>query len=299
MQNQAIQIDTKARKALIEKFFDSETVVQKLNAYFAGDQAKVDRFRATMSMLTMSRDFLRWNPMSVLACGLEAAEIGLSVSQSMGLVYFVAYKGELAMTISYKGWQALLERGGKVCKSHAIYKCDEFSYVVDGFEENVKFVPNFDERQDSDPKWVMENLRGVLVMTKNIQSGMVESKFVGRQKLMQLRGASPSVKKNKFSPWTEYAAEMFMAKGIKYVVSKTPMEGSLARAVEIENRLEIRQNEDTRKRGSLVADELTGMTQSLPEPEDESQMEVVDAGFVEAEFSDDDFEQSQNQPGEE
>lgn len=244
------------RKDQINKFFNEESIQQKLGAYFENNEKKIEKFKATMTMLSMEKDFQKWDPMSILACGVQSAQIGLSPQKSLGQVYFVAYKGSLELTIGYKGWQALLERAGKAVKAFPVYKCDEFEMEITGFEERVHLKPNYEEQREDDVKWVHENLRGILVAIKDTQTGIIYNKFVQMAKLEQLRGQSPSVKKQKFSPWTNFAIEMFMAKAIKYVVSKTAMDERTSVAVAIEDELEIKQQGHLARRESLVAKQI-------------------------------------------
>jgi len=252
------------RKDDVSRFFNEQSVQDKLNAYFENNENKIEKFKSTMTMLSMEQDFQKWKPMSIMACGIQAAQIGLSPQKSLGLVYFVAYKGQLELTVGYKGWQALLERSGKAVKSFPVYKCDEFSMEVKGFEEIVSLKPNYDEHNEGDVTWVDENLRGILVAIKDTSNGIVYNKFVHKAKLDQLKGQSPSVKKQRFSPWTHFALEMFMAKAIKYVISKTAMDEKVSLAVKIEDELEIKQQGHLNKRGSLVAQQIA---QEIPQIE--------------------------------
>ena len=71
-----------ARKQAIAKFFDSPSIQEKLHAFFSGDEKGVQKFRSTMGMLAMDSDFAKWKPESVLAAGIQAAQIGLSPTRS-------------------------------------------------------------------------------------------------------------------------------------------------------------------------------------------------------------------------
>jgi len=226
------------RKNQIKKIFDSEAAYQKMQPYFE-DKKKLDRFKQTLMIIAMD-DSLRYaEPESILKCGLQAAEIGLPIEKALGQVFLVVYDGKLTLSVSYKGWQALFDRDRKSIKAHSVYDCDQFNMHIGDHNEHFDLKEDHETRKESDSKWVMAHLKGVIVSILNVDTDVTFNKFVPFDKLNQLRLMSPAIKKNKFSPWTNFTAEMFRAKAIKWVASKSAMSKSIARAIEIENKNEM------------------------------------------------------------
>ena len=74
--------------------------------------------------------------------------------------------------------------------------------------------------------------------------------FVSAKKIDKLKGCSPSVKRGKGSPYDTWFEEMYLAKAIKYVLSKEPMANcdvKLSKALELENELEVKVQEANKK----------------------------------------------------
>lgn len=245
----------KEKSTQLKEIKKSEDYCNHVKAHLEGDKVKQEKFESALLRIMSEKQFKDWNARSIVNCGLQALEIGLDFNKVLHQVYFVAYKNKPQLAIGYRGWQTLLERAGKAVKAHPVYKCDSFSFEIQGFEENYSLVPEFSERKESDAKWVYDNLKGIIVAIKNIETSIVTVKYIHREKLDQLRGESASVQQNKFSPWVKYPLEMFMAKAIKYVISKTAMTPKVARAVQIETETEIAAM-PSRKRPSKIAEDI-------------------------------------------
>lgn len=226
------------RRDKINQFFDDPKNQERIKAYFSSEKERESVVNTVRKLALNDDNLKKYDVNSVINAAIDVFEIGLSPVPARGLVYFVAYKKKLGAAISYKGWQHLLDEAGKVVKSFNVYCCDKFKHRVEGFEDHIEFEPNYSEHQDDESQWVEDNIKGVLVMVKDLEKNSTVSKFVNRKKLFQLRSSSPSIRSGKFSPWTNWAAEMFAAKGIKYVVSKLPINEKIAKAVSMDNALD-------------------------------------------------------------
>lgn len=269
------------RKQEVNSVFENKETLEKLKAYLKTDDQK-EKFKQTVIMLSLSQNLQKFSVHNIAKCAIQSLQIGLDILPQKALVYFTPRwdnkikQSVLELSIGYKGYQKLLLESGQSIKTHAVYNCDQFSMSIDGFNENVTFVPDYSQHKESDYKWIEANLKGILVMIKDQATKEVYVNFVPKDKLMQLRGASEAIKKERFSPWTEYAKEMFMAKAIKYVISKRPMSDNVSQAVEIENQNEIANKEPFVKK--LHALEAVIEPDQIPaiEPEDESQLTIDD-----------------------
>lgn len=261
------------RKNQIVKIIESGEISSRLVSLFANDEDKAVKFKATLLNIALDANLQTCTPASIVKSALALAELNLPLAKGLGQAYIVRYKADAEAIIGYKGWLALAERSGKAVKAKPVFKCDEFDLIDNGFDETVVFRPNYDERQEFKPEWVRENLRGVLVSVKD-QSGIISNNFVSVGKLNQIAGVSPSVKKGSYSPYTDWGLEMFQGKAIKYILSKTAMNETIGRAVEIDNQMDIKAIEDQRiveKRNDL---DLNAMLTIDTEVEEVKQEEI-------------------------
>lgn len=225
---------------------NSKEITDRLNSLFSKNEDKASKFKATLLNIALDNSLNTCTPASIVKSALMIAELGLPLAKGLGQAYIVKYKQDAEAQIGYKGWLALAERNGKSVKAKPIFKCDEFELIDNGFDETVVFKPNHDERKEYQPQWVKDNLKGVLVAVKDINTGVISNAFVSIGKLNQIAGVSPSVKKGGYSPYTDWGLEMFQGKAIKYILSKTAMNEDLGRAVEIDNQMDIKAIEDHR-----------------------------------------------------
>ena len=109
------------------------------------------------------------------------------------------------------------------------------------FDEKIIFVPNDKERNSSDDAWYIKNLRGVLVLIKDMSDGYTKRVFVPKDKLEKIKTKSPSAKSN-YSPWAQWCEEMYQAKAIKYVLSREALNFKsqvIANAIALDNKADI------------------------------------------------------------
>ncbi|MWQ13794.1 hypothetical protein GHJ01_01965 [Glaesserella parasuis] len=209
-----------------------------------GDQAKRDKFSATLISVALDEKLINCSPESIIKSGLQAAELDLSLNKNMSLAYIVNYGKGAEFQVGYKGWQLLAKRSGIRLNATPVFDCDEFEMKSDGFDTFVKHIPNLDAIQDHLPEWIDSHLKGVLVSTK--EKDDIAHKFVSFGKIQQIAGVSKS-KKSNFSPYSLWNLEMYMGKAIKYVLSKTPMTEQIARAIEIENEVDKQRVAETQQ----------------------------------------------------
>ena len=243
------------RKEKINAILNANEIKDRLASLFQNDKNKAEKFKATILNIALDSTLANCTPASIIKSALMIAELDLPLAKGLGQAYIVKYKHDAEAQIGYKGWMTLAERAGKIVKPKPVFKCDVFELIDNGFDETVTFKPNYDERKEYDPKWVEENLKGVLIAIKDIQTSTITNTFVSIGKIKQIAGVSPSVKKGGYSPYTEWGFEMYQGKAIKYILSKTAMPDQIGRAVEIDNQLDIKAIEDNKgKEGSSAID---------------------------------------------
>ena len=274
MNNQVVSKHTQVKNAL-------EVSHERILNFFGDDKEKATKFKSALVSIAQNKMLENCSVASILKSAFNLAETGLEISPVLGQCYIVKYKQEAEPVISYKGWQTLVERTGKRVKAFSVFNCDTFEIDLSDFDEKITFIPNLNERDSSNDKWYKENLKGILVKIKDTQSGYVKNIFVPVSKIEKIKGMSPSAKSN-FSPYNNWAEEMYLAKAIKYCLSREALnfkEENIAKAIAVENEVEMKvQNENRQVKKDSLEDIL--------EADLEVEVENKEAGNVENEIKD-------------
>nr|DAV26555.1 MAG TPA: RecT protein [Caudoviricetes sp.] len=201
-----------------------------------GDKAKMSAFAASLTAMASDPALSICSVQSVIGAGLEIVRLGLNPNKTFGQAYVVPFKNKAQLQIGYKGWLSLAYRNGWIFRALAAYKCDEFEINFAGIKDDIKFSPNYDERDETNSLWVFNNLRGVIVYVKDA-GGNEFSEFVPFKKLEQLRLKSQNQKDKEAltNIWGEWAEEMYKAKAIKYVATRLPITEQIQEAINAEN----------------------------------------------------------------
>ncbi|MGG7049094.1 MULTISPECIES: recombinase RecT [unclassified Campylobacter] len=211
-----------------------------INVITGGDKAKSSTFAASLTAMANERGLQNCSVESVLSAGLEIVRLGLNPNKTFGQAYVVPFRnkyGESAqLQIGYKGWVSLAYRNGWIFRALCVYRCDDFSMRFAGVKDEISFNPNYDERDETNARWVFENLRGVIVYAKDAKNNEF-SEFVPFKKLEQLRLKSQNQKSSAelTNIWAEWAEEMYKAKAIKYVATRLPITEQMQEAINAEN----------------------------------------------------------------
>lgn len=227
----------------VQGYLQTNQIKDKLNNLFSKDDKKIERFKSALINISLDSSLKDCTAQSIFRSALILAEVGLDINKSLSQAYILKYKNDAEPVISYKGWQTLIERTGKKVKAFSVFKCDTFEMDLSDFDEKIIFIPNLDSRKSSDDKWYKENLKGILVKIKSDDS--VKNIFVSVDKIEKIKGMSKSLKGSKpeFSPYNNWAEEMYLAKAIKYVLSREALnfkEENLAKAIEVDNQLDTK-----------------------------------------------------------
>ena len=210
--------------------------MSQIQTILGGDKAKASIFASAIVNIANDKDLRGCNVESIVNTAMQIVQIGLHPNKLFGQAYVVPYGGVAQLQIGYKGLISLGYRNGWKFRAIAVYSCDKFEINFAGIKDEINFTPSYDERDETDGKWVFDNLRGVLVFAVDKQ-GAEFSEFVSKKKLEKLRLKSQNQKsQDKLAHiWLEWAEEMYKAKAIKYVASRLPINDSLAEALSLED----------------------------------------------------------------
>lgn len=255
-----------------------------INTIVNNDKAKASVYASALVNLANDYNLKDCSVDSILNVGFQIVQAGLNPNKLFGQAYVVPFElkngGKTAqLQIGYKGWVSLGYRNGWKFKAVAVYKCDEFSIEFGGFEDIIKFIPNYDDRNDDNGEWVHKNLIGVIVYAKD-KTGDIFTEFVSFKKLEKLRLKSQNQNsKDKLNfIWLEWAEEMYKAKALKYVVTRLPINDSIMEAVIAEN--EIHKNEPQKEIEKKEIIDLNSI-QNEPKESEVLELEVEEPTFKE------------------
>lgn len=228
--------------------FELDNIKSQLSNLLDNNPKKMESFRTKILKIGLSFGLDKCNPESIINCGLQALTISLPLEHGQG--YIVNYGGKATFDCGYKGWQVLAERAGYSVLADAVYSCDEFSQTGFGFERDIIFNPDFTQRQSANDIWAKKNLTAVIVSIKAHDTNTQTYSVVNSDMIHKIVGMSPgqqSEKGKKFSPHSNWSEQMFMAKAIKQVLSKFPIDidkaADLSNAIEIVNNTEMQAQE--------------------------------------------------------
>lgn len=238
----------------IKGYLSNKQIENKLINLFRDDKNKIERFKSSLINISLDYSLSKCSADSILRSALSLAEVGLDINKVLGQAYILKYKSDAEPVISYKGWQTIVERTGKFVKAFSVFKCDVFEMDLSDFDEKITFIPDFNQRNSSDDEWYKKNLKGILVKIKSKNN--VKNVFVPIDKIEKIKGKSQSLKGDKwqYSPYNNWAEEMYLAKAIKYTLSREALnfkEEEIARAIEVDNKLDKQISED------IIADKNT------------------------------------------
>ena len=160
--------------------------MKKILSLAKGEKDKATKYASAIMSIAMNKNLINCSVESVVKTAFEIVELGLNPNPKLGLAYVVPYKNTAQLQIGYKGWITLGYRNGWIFRAVAVYDVDEFEVKFNGLFDDIKFTPNYEERQEEDSKWVFKHLKGVLVFAMDSKK-MAFSEFVPFKKLEKLR----------------------------------------------------------------------------------------------------------------
>lgn len=209
------------RKNYMGKLLDSKK--QELVALL-GNSEEADRFRANAIAFLGDPNLQNCSVDSIYMSAYNIARLQLAPQKELGQAYVVPRQGQATMQLGYKGWNVLAARSGLRTDARLVFKCDHFLESADENGPTVEYRANRQEHKVSDRTWVEANIEGALVwIYENGQRPLV--KFVHIDTLRKLQKASQQSMGGKTSPaWQNWLEEMYLAKALKYVLSKLPID---------------------------------------------------------------------------
>lgn len=98
--------------------------------------------RAVLTEVRMSEYLAKCQPLSIVRCAIECAQLGLIPNRVTGHAYLVPYKDVCTVIVGYRGLIDLARRSGNISTFdvYAVHERDEFTYRL-GDEPKIEHVP--------------------------------------------------------------------------------------------------------------------------------------------------------------
>lgn len=192
-----------------------------------------DRFsRLLLTAGNTNPDLFTCDPMSFLAAGVAAAQLGLEPNDARGLAYLVPFKDKrrgkiVQLIIGYRGMMDLARRSGMVSSIRAVpvFDGDLFTYQL-GLEPTLEHVPG---DHDEDPK----SLTHVYAVAKI--NGDPQFVVLTRRQIDKTRNASQGASST-YSPWNTHYVEMACKTAIRRLCKWLPQTVELSQAIANDDR---------------------------------------------------------------
>lgn len=205
--------------------------MKRLNAIVGEDNSA----NFLSDFLTLAEQNPKANFGQLAKCCIEIANMKLPISKQAGQAYIVPRnvainKGTpderkisvLNVEIGYKGWLVLAKRAGIAVRVYPIFRGDDYTYEINGFEQNFTYKPNFQNiTAEKTEQFVENNLQFIAIATKDLISKVETCDLVEIALLRKLRSKTQSTSGGVYKDWL---LEMYKAKAIKYVLKKMPID---------------------------------------------------------------------------
>jgi len=232
-----------------------------------GDKKKADKFLATASKVANDYKLANCRVDSIIDACVTVAQLNLDLSPALSHAYIVPFKGTVQLIVSARGYTALLARNGWKIKSYIVNEEDEFDYIIDGFEESIKFKKNI----DSDT----ETFKYAVALAKS-PDGTLYIEIMNAKQIDKHRKVSSNQKGAKpTGVWADWFEEMAQKTVIKKLVKKLPIGEDVANAVAVDDKPIDVEVESEHKSDEVDLNEM--LKQNITPKEVEVQHEYVDA----------------------
>lgn len=226
----------------VREAISKDNFIKPIAELLGNDSKKLTAFKSSLLEISQTPLIQKCDLASVLLSAKHIAELGLNLGAIQGQAYIVAYRGVAQAIVGYKGYKELAKRAGYEVKAEPVFLCDEFKIDKSDFDDKVIFVPDYLARMEDDKDFFKKNFVGVLVRTRNIETRTETADFVNAKKIYKIAGLSPS-RNSQHSPYAMWEEEMYLAKATKYVLSKMPLGESVAKAVAVDNEVDIHESQ--------------------------------------------------------
>jgi recombination protein RecT len=206
---------------------------QRMVKSLFGDKKKADKFLATAAKVATDYKLNGCNTQSIIDACIDVAQMQLDLTPTLSQAYLVPFKTKnggknVQLIVSRRGYAALLDRAGWKIKTYIVNEDDNFEYVIDGFEERIRFQKNL-ESED-------ETFRYAVAVAK-APDGELFIEVMNSKQIEKHRKVSSNQGQKPSGVWADWFDEMAQKTVLKKLVKKLPMGEELATVVEKDDRV--------------------------------------------------------------
>jgi recombination protein RecT len=184
--------------------------------------------RVALTTVKKTPGLLKCDPMSVVACVMEAASVGLAIDSSLGHAYLIPRGGTCTLLYGYRGLCELSYRSDKIksIEAHVVYEKDVFKYVL-GDESKLRHVPTWDDEPGG--------IKAVYAIA-TLADGSKRWEVLHRRDIDRIK-RSASIGAD--SPWKNHEPEMWKKSAVRALSKYLPKATELQRAIAAEDSTHI------------------------------------------------------------
>lgn len=201
---------------------------QKIVTSLLGDKKKSDKFLATAIKVANDYKLSSCNANSIIDACITVAQLGLDLSPTLSHAYIVPFKSNVQLIVSARGYTALLARTGWKIKTYIVNDSDDFEYVIDGFNETIKFTKNIDDEE--------ETFKYAVALAQS-PDGTLYVEIMNKKQIEKHRKVSSNQKGAKPSGvWADWFDEMAKKTVLKKLVKSLPLGEDIAKVVDADDK---------------------------------------------------------------
>lgn len=177
--------------------------------------------RLALTMIKKNSAIAKCDPLSIMACVVETAQLGLEPEGVLGHAYLVPFGGVCTLIIGYRGFAHLMYQSGVYADigAEVVRPADEFRYVLGTKRELVHVPAEIAEGKEKYDIWRGAYAYSVLL------SGSTAWAYLQKSEILLARARSKSWQKfkseGKASPWDTDAAEMWKKTAIRRLAKRS------------------------------------------------------------------------------
>src|SRR6267142_1614033 len=233
---------------------------------------KPDRMvRLALTMLKKNDRLQKCSPISVMACVVEIAQLGLEPEGVLGHAYMVPFGDQCTLIVGYRGFMHLMYQSGIVTEISAeiVRRPDKWQRVL-GTQRGLLHEPAPIPEKDEEKNWI-----GAYAVAGFLH-GKTAFEYLEKVKIYQARARSRGYQQYvkgdaKSTPWVTDPEEMWKKTPIRRLAKRMPMStsdrrGELLRAVMLD---------EYGERKNLLIPTLSGFEVNPDPPEDDTNGEPI------------------------
>jgi recombination protein RecT len=182
--------------------------------------------RLALTMLKKNERLSKCTPLSVMACVIEIAQLGLEPEGVLGHAYMVPFKDQCTLIVGYRGFMHLMYQSGVITEISAeiVRKGDSFQRVL-GTQRQLIHVPQAIPENDDAKNWI-----GAYAACSFLNNATA-FEYLEKVKIYQARARSRGYQQYmkgeaQSTPWVSDEEEMWKKTPIRRLAKRMPMSTS-------------------------------------------------------------------------